>query len=137
MKVWSALFLSMLVFTSPAKAEWTGDKTEGMYSEVMINKIHTGQFNSSPYFCLEAEQSEDKTIKACLLRNDSKWHPSFDTLYLQTMYFYTTGERIRLYYEPNVWNNEDFKKSLTSNALVGYSTCKEEACFGPIREKDK
>ncbi|EFC2366332.1 subtilase cytotoxin subunit B [Escherichia coli] len=129
------LSLSVLFFITPAKAEWTGDKTEGMFSKVLINKIHTGQFNSSPYFCLEGKQDENTTIKACLLKRDSKWYPSFDTLYSQTMYYYTTKERVRLYYEPNVWSDSGFKKALTSNALVGYSTCKEEVCFGPKRER--
>ncbi|EGP8215496.1 subtilase family AB5 toxin binding subunit [Escherichia coli] len=134
MKKLFLLAISFIFYITSAKAEWTGDNAEGMLSGVIINQVHTGQFNASPYFCLEGVQGDNNNIKACLLKNDSKWHPSFELFYLQTMYYYTTKEPVRLYYEPNVWSDSGFKTSLTSNALVGYSTCKEELCFGPDRK---
>ncbi|MFJ2997528.1 subtilase family AB5 toxin binding subunit [Raoultella planticola] len=124
----------LLSFSGVAHAEWTGDKTEGMISHVVIKELHTGQFNGSPYFCLEGENKSGGVIKACQLKNDSKWLHSFELLYNQTMYYYSTGQLIRVYYEPRVWNNPSFANSLTSNVLVGYSTCTSTNCFGPDRK---
>ncbi|EFG2988143.1 subtilase AB5 cytotoxin subunit B, partial [Escherichia coli] len=52
-------------------------------------------------------------------------------------YFYTTGQLVRIYYEPGVWTYPPFVKALTSNALVGLSTCATSTeCFGPDRKKN-
>ncbi|MCF4029297.1 subtilase family AB5 toxin binding subunit, partial [Escherichia coli] len=51
--------------------------------------------------------------------------------------FYTTGQLVRIYYEPGVWTYPPFVKALTSNALVGLSTCATSTeCFGPDRKKN-
>ena len=117
-----------------AYAEWTGDKTEGMISEVVIDKIHSGQFNQSAYFCIEGTKSDGHTIRACQLQSDSYWLKSFDLMYSQSMYYYSTGQLVRVYYKPNVWTHSGFVNSLTSNALIGYSTCVRGSCFGPDRK---
>ncbi|MFS8929398.1 subtilase family AB5 toxin binding subunit [Escherichia coli] len=133
-KSFISIFL-LLSSTGVAYADWTGDKEEGMVSEVVINKLHSGQFNNSAYFCVEGVKSDGYTIRACQLSNDSYWSTSFDLMYNQSMYFYSTGQLVRIYYKPNVWNNPDFMKSLTSNVLIGYSTCVPGSCFGPDRKK--
>ncbi|EJZ7014690.1 subtilase cytotoxin subunit B [Salmonella enterica] len=128
------LFIVFSLFSvNSALAEWTGDHAEGMYSNVIINKFHTGQISSQPYFCIEAFKTSSN-IKACLIKNTTVWGASYGTLYDQALYYYTTGQSVRVYYAPGVWTYSPFVSALTSNALVGLSTCEPDACFGPNRE---
>ncbi|PVF11312.1 subtilase cytotoxin subunit B, partial [Yersinia pestis] len=127
----------LIVSLNPAFAEWTGDNVEGMHSGMIINKFHSGQVDGKPYFCIEAFKPST-TITACSVKDTSIWGASYNTLYDQAMYYYTTGKRIRVYYAPDVWTNNSFVRALTANALVGFSTCiSESSCFGPDRKKHK
>ncbi|MCB7132137.1 subtilase family AB5 toxin binding subunit [Salmonella enterica subsp. enterica serovar Hillegersberg] len=72
-------------------------------------------------------------VVACAISNDSKWLASFNTMLEQARHFYITGQSIRVYFEPNVWNNKSFKAALSSNALVGLSSCSASECFGPVK----
>ncbi|HFS3200224.1 TPA: subtilase AB5 cytotoxin subunit B [Escherichia coli] len=122
---------------NPAMAEWTGDARDGMFSGVVIDQFHTGQIDNNPYFCIEGKQPGGSSIRACSMKNSSVWGPSFSTLYNQALYFYTTCQLVRIYYEPGVWTYPPFVKALTSNALVGLSTCATSTeCFGPDRKKN-
>ncbi|MBV7133659.1 subtilase cytotoxin subunit B [Escherichia coli] len=119
-----------------AHAEWTGDKAEGMVSNVTIKNIHVGQIDRSPYFCFSATKDSNSTISACQIKTQSIWKESYDTLYNQVMYFYSTGQQVRVYYAPGAWTYKPFKDSLTSNVLVGLSTCESDtSCYGPERKK--
>ncbi|EFE2080357.1 subtilase cytotoxin subunit B [Escherichia coli] len=123
-----------LSFNASADSEWTGAKKDGMYSEVVIQDIHTGMVDSKPYFCIKAVKTE-VNLSACLVSGYSIWSPAFDTFYNQAMYYYSTGQRVRVYYEPNIWKHEEFSK-ITTNAIAGFSTCfKEDQCFGPERKR--
>ncbi|MDM3448010.1 subtilase family AB5 toxin binding subunit [Citrobacter sp. Cb027] len=121
---------------TPAFAEWTGDKKDGMVSNVIIKKVHTGQIDRSPYFCFFGTKRDGANISACQIKTQSVWKESFDMLYNQVMYYYSTGQQVRVYYAPNNWHFKPFTDSLTSNVLVGLSTCESEAhCYGPERKK--
>lgn len=131
----SILFCSLFSAT-PAFAEWTGDKVDGMVSSVTINKIHVGQIDGSPYFCFSATTNTGSTTSACQVKSQSNWKSSFDMFYNQVMYYYSTGQKVRVYYEPYVWSYEPFTESLSSNVLVGLSTCESDTqCYGPERKK--
>ncbi len=47
--------LLTLLYSFNASAEWTGDKTNAYYSnlEVISEKPHVGQIDTSPYFCIK------------------------------------------------------------------------------------
>ncbi|EIM4579706.1 subtilase AB5 cytotoxin subunit B, partial [Escherichia coli] len=92
----------------------TGDARDGMFSGVVIDQFHTGQIDNNPYFCIEGKQPGGSSIRACSMKNSSVWGPSFSTLYNQALYFYTTGQLVRIYYEPGVWTYPPFVKALTS-----------------------
>ncbi|WP_096975621.1 subtilase family AB5 toxin binding subunit [Escherichia coli] len=122
-----------LSFNASADNEWTGSKKDGMYSEVVIQDVHTGVVDSKPYFCIKAVKT-DVNLSACLVSGYSIWSPAFDTFYNQAMYYYSTGQKIRVYYEPNIWKHKEFSK-ITTNAIAGFSTCFiEDQCFGPDRK---
>lgn len=119
-------------------AEWTGDSDIGYYSDMVISGFHVGQYRSSAYFCIKAvkKSGEGPPVIACALSNQSKWYLSFNAMLVQARYFYTTGKSIRVYVEPNVWTDQSFVKALSSNALVGLSSCNTSntsECFGPMK----
>lgn len=123
-------FVFSIALVSSAFAEWTGGFSEGMYSNVVIKNITTGQIDTHPYFCIEASNG----ARACSIKNLSIWGPSYGTLYDMALYFYMTGESVRVYYDPGVWYDESFSTEITANALVGLSTCGTDKCFGPNRQ---
>ncbi|HEC7070415.1 TPA: subtilase cytotoxin subunit B [Salmonella enterica subsp. enterica serovar Saintpaul] len=114
-------------------AQWTGDSSIGYFSDEVISGFHVGQFNIGTYFCIKTVKKSGggTPVIACAISNDSKWLHSFNTMLEQARHFYTTGQSIRVYVEPNVWNNKYFKAALSSNALVGLSSCSASECFGP------
>ncbi|HFJ2070525.1 TPA: subtilase family AB5 toxin binding subunit [Salmonella enterica] len=117
-------------------AEWTGDSSVVYYSDEVISGFHVGQFKIGTYFCIKTVKKSGggTPIIACAISNDSKWMSSFNNMLEQARYFYITGQSIRVYVEPNVWNNKSFKAALSSNALVGLSSCSAASeCFGPVR----
>ena len=131
------VFLFIVFFISGiARAEWTGDKKDGMNSGFVINKIHVGQIDRRPYFCIEAFSRDGNTTRACSIKGLSVWGESYSLLYDQALYYYTTGQFVRIYFSPNEWTYQPFKDALTSSVLVGFSTCtSSEQCFGPERKK--
>ncbi|HIH1547779.1 TPA: subtilase family AB5 toxin binding subunit [Salmonella enterica] len=116
-------------------AEWTGDSSIGYCSDEVISDFHVGQFNLGTYFCIKTVKKlgGGTPVIACAISNDSKWLASFNTMLEQARHFYITGQSIRVYVEPNVWNNKSFKAALSSNALVGLSSCSASECFGPVK----
>lgn len=116
-------------------AEWTGDSSVNYYSDEIVSDFHVGQFNRSAYFFIKTVKKSGggTPIIACALSNDSKWIPSFKTMLEQARHFYITKQSIRVYVEPNVWSNKRFIEALSSNALVGLSSCSASECFGPGR----
>ncbi|HEA8350439.1 TPA: subtilase cytotoxin subunit B [Escherichia coli] len=126
------LFISFNAYAN-GDDDWTGGKKYGMYSDVTIKDIHTGVVDANPYFCVEVVKTE-LNVKACLVRGYSIWSSAFETFYNQAMYYYSTGQKIRLYYNPNTWTHPDFSK-ITQNAIAGFSTCStDDYCFGPERK---
>ncbi|HFH0415328.1 TPA: subtilase family AB5 toxin binding subunit [Salmonella enterica] len=118
-------------------AEWTGDSSIDYYSDEVISGFHVGQYHSSAYFCIKTvkKSGEGTPIIACALAKESKWLPSFNTMLEQARHFYTTGQSIRVYVQPNVWFDQSFVKAFSSNALVGLSSCSTSECFGPMKPK--
>lgn len=132
-KVVGLLLASVFCVNAYAGDDWTGAKREGMYSGVTIKDIHTGVVDAKPYFCIEAVKT-DLDVKACLVLAFTDWSDAYDTFYNQAMYYYSTGQKIRLYYAPNTWTHPEFSK-ITRNAIAGFSTCSsDEYCFGPERK---
>ncbi|UUN76660.1 subtilase cytotoxin subunit B [Escherichia coli] len=130
------LFLFLLFFCNVVRAEWTGDKKDGMNSGFIINKVHTGQIDQRQYFCIEAFNSAGNITRGCSIKGLSVWGVSYSLLYDQAMYYYTTGQYVRIYFSPNEWTYQPFKDSLTSSVIVGFATCSSrEQCFGPERKK--
>lgn len=112
---------------------WTGEKAEGMYSDMVINNIHTGVVDSRPYFCIEASKN-GANFTGCAVGGYSNWAAGYELFYNQAMYYYATGQLIRIYYQPYHWPNADFNH-ITPNAIAGFSTCSTvEHCFGPSRQ---
>lgn len=132
------LFVIITLLLSPfVRAEWTGDKAEGMHSNMVISNFHTGQIDGAPYFCIEGRKP-DQSAKYCSIKGRSRWGASYATFYDQAMYYYTTGQKVRIFYEPNVWTYDQFVNMLSSNALVGFSTCEShDKCFDVERKSNK
>ncbi|EKO0247359.1 subtilase cytotoxin subunit B [Salmonella enterica] len=132
-KIFSVCALLITACPLSSWAEWTGDSSINYYSDEVISDFHVGQYHSSAYFCIKTvkKSGEGTPVIACAISNDSKWRPSFNTMLEQARHFYITGQSIRVYVEPNVWNNQSFKAALSSNALVGLSSCSASECFGP------
>lgn len=126
--------ISLLSVNAYANSDdWTGAKKEGMYSDVTIKDIHTGVVDSNPYFCVEVVK-QGLDFKACLVRGYSVWSGAFDIFYNQAMYYYSTGQKIRLYYNPYTWSHPGFAQ-ITQSAIAGFSTCStDDYCFGPARK---
>lgn len=129
------IIASVMLASNSVLAEWTGDQAEGMVSNVVISKIHVGQIEGSPYFCLYATKT-DGEIQACQVKEKSVWKASFDLFYNQVMFYYSTGQQVRIYYSPGEWTHSSFVAALTSNVLVGISTCESpSSCYGPPRQR--
>ncbi|WP_374757332.1 subtilase family AB5 toxin binding subunit, partial [Escherichia coli] len=55
MKLKLAVLGLFVLFSGVANASpWTGEKADGMYSDMTITNIHTGVVDFRPYFCIEA-----------------------------------------------------------------------------------
>ena len=103
-----------------------------MYSNVKITSVHSGYVDGRKYFCVKAKKTNLDT-SACAISGYTTGGPAYEQLYNQAMYFYSTGELVRIYVKPNVWSKSDFVRKLTSAAITGFSTCETGAnCFGPI-----
>ncbi|ECH9490475.1 subtilase cytotoxin subunit B [Salmonella enterica subsp. enterica] len=118
-------------------ADWTGDSSISYYSDEVISDFHVGQYNSSAYFCIKTvkKSGEGTPVIACAFEKASAWLPSFNTMLEQARNFYMTGHSIRVYVEPRTWIDKFFVKALSSNALVGLSSCSTSECFGPVKPK--
>ncbi|EDV9437087.1 subtilase cytotoxin subunit B [Salmonella enterica subsp. enterica] len=139
-KIVSACFLLIAACPLSSWAEWTGDSSVDYYSDRVISDLHFGQYLSRPYFCIKAvkKSGEGPPIIACALSNQPRWFVSFNAMLVQARYFYTTGKLIRVYVEPMVWVDKSFVKALSSNVLVGLSSCNTSntsECFGPMKPK--
>ncbi|MEW9028375.1 subtilase family AB5 toxin binding subunit [Salmonella enterica] len=136
-KIFSVCALLITAWPLSSWAEWTGDSSINYYSDEVISDFHVGQFNRSAYFCIKTvkKSGEGTPIIACALSHDSKWIPSFNIMLEQARNFYITGHSIRVYVQPNVRSNKSFIEALSSNALVGLSSCSTSECFGPVKPK--
>ncbi|GCG08450.1 hypothetical protein BvCms12BK_04438 [Escherichia coli] len=136
MCVKSILLVVAFFISSIARAEWTGDKKDGMNSGFVINKFHVGQIDQRPYFCIEASNKYGNTTRGCSIKGLLVWGASYSLFYNQALYYYTTGQFVRIYFSPNEWTYQPFKNALTGSVIVGFSTCiTREQCFGPDRKK--
>ncbi|MGJ7739226.1 subtilase family AB5 toxin binding subunit [Escherichia coli] len=60
------------------------------------------------------------------------WSGAYDTFYNQAMYYYSTGQKIRSYYDSRTWSLCRFCNKITQNAIAGFSTCsRDDHRFGP------
>ncbi|ECC8732226.1 TPA: subtilase cytotoxin subunit B [Salmonella bongori] len=116
-----------------ASAEWTGDSSNAYYSDEIISEFHVGQIDTSPYFCIKAVKANGSgtPVVACSVAKQSIWAPSFKELLDQARYFYSTGQAVRIHVQQNIWTNQDFINTFSTNALVGFSSCSATQCFGP------
>ncbi|EFC2366330.1 subtilase cytotoxin subunit B [Escherichia coli] len=136
MSIKYVFWLMAFFISGVARAEWTGDKKDGMNSGYIINKFHTGQIDQRPYFCIEAFSQEGNTTRGCSIKGLSVWGASYSLFYDQALYYYTTGQFVRIYFSPNEWTYQPFKDALTPSVIVGFSTCSSrKECFGPERKK--
>ncbi|HBA7220905.1 TPA: subtilase cytotoxin subunit B [Escherichia coli] len=134
-KTISLVLIIIGLLCNSARAEWTGDRVNNFYSNAVITDMHVGQIDSSQYFCIKAQLKNNNTISACSIQKQSKWGHAFDALFSQAKLFYSTGQRVRLYVQPNVWTYSQFYNVFSRNALVGLSSCASEStCFGPAYE---
>ncbi|EDI6983372.1 subtilase cytotoxin subunit B [Salmonella enterica] len=139
-KIFSVCALLIAACPWSSWAKWTGDSSINYYSDEVITGFHVGQYHGSEYFCIKTVKKPGvgggTPIIACALSKQSKWLPSFfDIMLEQARYFYGTGQSIRVYVEPNVWIDKSFVAALSSNALVGLSSCSTSECFGPVKPK--
>ena len=123
---------TVLLSGAAAHAEWTGDPGNKYWSSVTINKIASGQIDKYQYFCIEASNSGG-SIKACAGNHQtSVWNHAYDLLYKQAMYYYSTGQKVRLYYAEDIWQYKQFVDAYSGNHIVGFATCTSGTeCFGP------
>ncbi|EOI6842021.1 subtilase family AB5 toxin binding subunit [Salmonella enterica] len=136
-KIFSVCALLIAACPWSSWAEWTGDSSINYYSDEVITDFHVGQYNSSEYFCIKTviKLGGGTPVISCALSKQSKWLPSFFNMLEQARYFYSTGQSIRVYVEPNVWTDRSFVAAFSSNALVGLSSCSSSECFGPVKPK--
>lgn len=123
------LFLG-LVFSPLTYAEWSG-KSKQYVSDVYIKHVATGQINGGAYVCVSLYRDNDKITNACSLSTGHMWSASYETLYNQAMYYYTTGQKIRVYYLNIGAFYPDFSREYGGNLLTGFATCESDNCFGP------
>ncbi|EOX8392543.1 subtilase cytotoxin subunit B [Salmonella enterica] len=141
-KITSVCALLSLICSFNASAEWTGDyENIGYFSHEVITEFHVGQIDGGAYFCIKAvkaDGSRSTPLIACSVSNESVWAPSFKVLLEQARYFYVTEQSVRIYYDHNVWTNQPFVNTFSTNALVGLSSCSAATdCFGPGKPKSK
>ncbi len=123
------VLFSIFLFPPLSYAEWTGE-TGNYFSDVYIKHISTGQINNGAYFCAALYREEDKIADVCSLSTAHIWSASYDTLYNQVMYYYTSGQKIRVYYVEIGLFYPDFAKVYGDKILTGFSTCDAGGCYG-------
>ncbi|HBA7687698.1 TPA: subtilase cytotoxin subunit B, partial [Escherichia coli] len=96
-----------------------------------IKHISTGQINNGAYFCAALYREEDKIADVCSLSTAHIWSASYDTLYNQAMYYYTSGQKIRVYYVGIGPFYPEFAEFYGDRILTGFSTCDAGFCYGP------
>ncbi|EGA3530179.1 subtilase cytotoxin subunit B, partial [Salmonella enterica subsp. enterica serovar Schwarzengrund] len=70
--------------------------------------MHVGQLDNSQYFCIKAQLTNNNTISACSVQKQGKWGWAYEILFSQAKLFYSTGQRVRLYIQHNVWTYSKF-----------------------------
>lgn len=125
--------LVVLLAVGSARAEWTNDTDAGYYSNVIITDISNGQIDGYSYFCIKVKNKS--AVSMCAGNNKgSVWSASYETLYKQALFFYSTGQKIRVYTKENVWKYDKFVAFYGSQYLTGISTCNADGeCFGPTK----
>ncbi|ECF6103937.1 subtilase cytotoxin subunit B [Salmonella enterica subsp. diarizonae] len=141
-KITSVCALLSLICSFNASAEWTGDYANISYfSHEVISEFHVGQIDGGAYFCIKAVKADGSSstpLIACSVSNKSVWAPSFKVLLEQARYFYVTEQSVRIYFEQNIWTNQQFINTFSKNALVGFSSCNTAPdCFGPGKPKSE
>lgn len=127
----AGIFLFFLFFFSPlSHAEWNGE-FHHYESDVYIKQLSTGQINNGAYFCAALYRDDNKITDVCSLSTGHMWSAAYDTLYNQAMYYYTTGQKIRVYYVGIGLFYPDFAKVYGDKILTGFATCESGNCFGP------
>ncbi len=121
---------SILSFPRLSYAEWTGESSH-YESDVYIKHISTGQLNHGAYFCAALYREGVKVTDVCSLSTAHIWSASYDTLYNQAMYYYTSGQKIRVYYVGIGLFYPEFAKVYGDKVLTGFSTCDAGYCYGP------
>ncbi|EPW5280257.1 subtilase family AB5 toxin binding subunit [Yersinia enterocolitica] len=129
------LLLALTILVSVcgnANADWSGDTTNAFYSNTVITDIHVGQINKSEYFCIKYLTEDKQKLSACSVQKETAWNAPYYSLLSQARYFYSTGQRIRVYIVNNVWTYDKFYQVFSKALLVGLSSCEDiKNCFGP------
>lgn len=130
----SSLILSSLGFSSFTHAEWNGDEHHSYFSDVTIKHISTGQMNNGPYFCISLYRDNTKVNDVCSLSTGHMWSASFDTMYNQAMYFYSSGQKIRVYTTSIKGFYPKFESAFSDLLITGFGTCEDDFCYGPSKD---
>ncbi|MBF0690609.1 subtilase cytotoxin subunit B [Providencia alcalifaciens] len=121
-----------LCITSTALAMDTLSPKIEYYSDVTLTNFSSGQIEGGRYFCIKAENYGGDVI-TCAVSNKSEWAPSYDQFFQQAYYYYTTGNKVRLYVQPNVWTHPKFSQTFSNKAIAGFASCNNGVCMGPTR----
>ncbi|PKF48805.1 subtilase family AB5 toxin binding subunit [Enterovibrio nigricans] len=115
-------------------AEWSDDSKDTVSFRGVIKDISVGQIDGFSYFCIEIDRIEAVNQKACSGKsNGGIWGKSYDTLYKQALFFYSTGQKIKMVTRSDIWKYQPFVSAYSSYVITGLSSCSgsDGKCFGP------
>ena len=128
----SSLVPVFLLIAPTAFAIDTLDPKIEYYSDVTLANFSSGQIEGGRYFCVKAVNHGGDVV-ACAVSNKSEWASSYDQFFQQAYYYYTTGNKVRLYVQPNVWTHPKFSHTFSNKAIAGFASCNNGFCMGPTR----
>lgn len=127
-----SLSLLFVLITPAAFAVDTLSSNIEYYSDVTLTNFSSGQIEGGRYFCVKAVNYGGDVV-ACAVSNKSEWAQSYDQFFQQAYYYYTTGNKVRLYAQPNVWVHPKFSQTFSNKAIAGFASCNNRGCMGPSR----
>ncbi|MBP1520793.1 subtilase cytotoxin subunit B-like protein [Salmonella enterica subsp. enterica serovar Worthington] len=106
-------------------------------SNVQINNLSHGVYKSgvrTVSFCigLNNESQIPNANTMCKMDVFGTHKQGFDNMLATARYYYTTGEKVRIYYKENVWADRNFTAGFSGNELIAITTCSSiDYCMGP------
>ncbi|UNH26213.1 subtilase family AB5 toxin binding subunit [Moellerella wisconsensis] len=126
------LFISLFLLSSTAFATDTFSSNIEYYSNVTLVDFSSGEIDGGRYFCVKAINNGGEVV-ACAVSNKSSWANSYDQFFQQAYYYYTSGKKLRLYYQPNVWMHYQFSRTFSNKAIAGFASCHGDYCMEPTQ----